>query len=52
MSKELTVQELIDKLSAVEDKTLPIYTEGCDCTGSNCDVAVYKDHILITRDED
>ena len=27
-----TVQHLIDALSAVEDKTLPIWAAGCDCS--------------------
>lgn len=27
----MTVQELIDLLSAVEDKTQKVWLEGCDC---------------------
>ncbi len=30
-SEPLTVGQLIDLLGEVEDKSLPIYSEGCDC---------------------
>lgn len=27
----LTVQQVIDALDAIEDKTLPVWADGCDC---------------------
>lgn len=30
---QLTVQQVIDALQAIEDKTLPVVVEGCDCHG-------------------
>ena len=29
--KHMTVQELIDALNAIEDKSLTVIAEGCDC---------------------
>lgn len=48
---ELTVKELIEKLEAVEDKSLPVMTEGCDCDGKECNVRVENDRVYITRDD-
>lgn len=31
--KSLTVQEVIDKLQKVEDKTCLVLSDGCDCNG-------------------
>lgn len=52
MSKPMNVEELIAKLQAIEDKSLPIVTMGCDCDGEYCGVEVTKDYVYITRDED
>lgn len=41
MGETMTVKELIDKLSALNDLDLPVYTEGCDCVGN----AVKIEHV-------
>ena len=47
---ENTVQALIDKLQQIEDKTLPVWTEGCDCWGEwNTQIEVSKTEVLINR---
>lgn len=38
----LTVQQVIDALTAIEDKTLPVWADGCDC--SNPVTALTVDH--------
>ena len=48
---ELTVKELIEKLQAIENKDLPIETEGCDCDGTDCNVRVEADRVYITRND-
>lgn len=40
----LTVQQVIDLLGAIEDKTLPVWADGCDCTNPVDGVAL--DHYL------
>lgn len=49
-SKQLTVRELIEKLQKVEDKELPVITEGRDCDGYECDVSVEAERVYIIRD--
>ncbi len=48
---ELTVNELIEKLQGIKDKSLPVYTEGCDCFGNECNVVVEKNRVYISRDD-
>lgn len=47
--KQLTVQEIIDKLQKVEDKTMPVILGGCDCTGEAGQVAVWNGDVWIER---
>lgn len=56
MIKQLNVQQLIDLLMEVEDKTLPVRTEGCGCTGKAKSIEIRKSYlkegsfqVLITR---
>jgi len=47
-----TVGELIKELQKF-DKDLPVFTEGCDCTGNAVSVIMDTDGtILIKRDDD
>ena len=36
----ITVQELIDELSKIEDKDLPVLADGCDCWGEAARVRI------------
>lgn len=54
--KPLTIRELIKKLEAFPNQELPVYTEGCDCTGDAVDVkkldgidGFLPERVLITR---
>jgi len=45
-----TVQDLIDALNAIEDKTLPVQLEGCDCYGDfSGTVSLDGDSVLVCR---
>lgn len=48
-TKQLTVQELIDLLMKVEDKSIKVITEGCDCNGDAGGIEIEKDYVFITR---
>lgn len=48
-TNQLTVVELIALLNSIEDKSLPVDIEGCDCIGEANDVEVAKDSVMITR---
>ena len=39
-NKAITVQELIDELSKIEDKNLPVLADGCDCWGEAARVRI------------
>jgi hypothetical protein len=43
----LTVQQVIDRLAAIEDKTLPVWADGCDCTNPVTDVTVGDVYVQI-----
>lgn len=50
----MTVQQLIKKLESINNKTLEVITEGCDCWGETGGVSTTIDHtkklvVLITR---
>lgn len=44
----MNVQELIDALEAVDDKTLEIVTEGCDCFGDCVAVTIKQNRNTLT----
>jgi hypothetical protein len=44
-----TVNELLEQLQKVKDKTLPVQTEGCDCYGEANEVLVEDDRVLLKR---
>lgn len=48
-TNQLTVVELIALLNNVEDKSLPVDIEGCDCIGDANGIEVGKNFVLITR---
>lgn len=45
----LTVGELIELLQDVEDKDLPIYSDGCDCVELAFFIDLYEDGIIVHR---
>ncbi len=45
----LTVGELIELLQDVEDKDLPIYSDGCDCVELAYFIDLYEDGIIVHR---
>ncbi len=45
----MTVQELIDKLTLVKDKSVVVYSEGCDCSEEAGAVAQHEDSVTIRR---
>ena len=45
----MTVQQLIDALAAIEDKTREVITEGCDCNGDLGSVEVYGSYVYLNR---
>lgn len=52
-SRTVTVRQLVAWLSALPDQSLPVVTEGCDCTGDIShlreDAAGYGRAIMIGR---
>ncbi len=52
MADPLTVGQLIGLLEEVEDKSLPIYSEGCDCVEKAFTIDLYEDGIIIERQFD
>ena len=48
----LTVQQLIDLLSEVEDKSLPVEMEGCDCYGWAGSLDIKQKCVSIMRARD
>ncbi len=46
----LTVGELIELLQDVEDKDLPIYSDGCDCVELAFFIDLYEDGIIVHRE--
>ena len=58
-AKAMTVQQLIDLLATVDDKTLPVLSDGCDCWGEADGVRLVDagggwmfDAVLIERAKD
>jgi hypothetical protein len=47
----MNVQELIDALNAIEDKTLTVTSEGCDCDGDVGSVTIIGDEVYLRRGE-
>lgn len=45
----MNVQELIDVLENIEDKTKNVITEGCDCTSDIGSVTLCGDEVSIDR---
>lgn len=43
----MTVQELIDALGAVGDKSLPVWAEGCDCDNAATSVRVEEGRLYV-----
>ena len=45
----MTVQQLIDALTEIEDKTREVMTEGCDCVGDLGSVEVTDSYVYLNR---
>jgi hypothetical protein len=50
--KPLTLQQLIDKLQQIPDKTVEVTIDGCDCSGQASAVHVDPDGLVIIRRDD
>ncbi len=45
----MDVQELIDALQKLPDKTIEVNTEGCDCIGDINKVEIWEDVVMLCR---
>lgn len=43
-ARALTVEQLIDLLSEVDDKRMPVQVEGCDCSGWASGISVTPEY--------
>lgn len=44
----LTVQQVIDILNTIEDKTLPVWADGCDCSNPVAGLRIEHSTATIT----
>lgn len=49
MAEQLTVRTLIEELQKIEDKDLPVLSDGCDCFGPAVAVEIFEGSAIISR---